>query len=578
MGPPMPNPDFKVEPPFDGNFNFVCPAVMPRVCSPGEQPVKQNDRCMPYSCEQRSINEPSTKPPVPSDDKTSLYKGGVFVSCMEKGGVAGTNALKTIHGWIDSGMLRYQFPWGNLTGDGANVVPPCEREAGIVSDNYNNTQTTSTTNTAVKETTSAPEPVFDGYSTNPGTSTQCPGFAFQKWNDSTGKPYCQLYTKTSCSLSYPDWLDKEKYQETNCLGYKAPTINTTTNTTNTGSQTSVAQTCPSGQWWDGATRTCTSSSSCGQNMWWDPARQSCRSSSETSSGYTGYSMPSNQRQQSWNSLGLSSMVRADADASRIEKLKQSCANVSSGSNIWMPGAGNYESQDFGMPDPAKCAIAATCTSGQYFNGSSCSSSGGYNNYTVGGSGSGGSYAGDANSCPGFSYSSYDSSGKRYCRLNDGSACSLTYPEYLNQSNYRSDLCPAMTSGGTTGGGYTGGTMPSCSSGQWWDSSTQTCKSSTSGTYSSDPATGCAQAGGTWNSSSNYCQMPSSSTYSGSSSYPSSSTSTSCGSGMWWDSSTQSCKPTTPSDTPPPTSFIDTTRFISGIYGFLNIFTDLLSGR
>ncbi|MDP2695804.1 MAG: hypothetical protein Q8O87_00965 [bacterium] len=72
-----------------------------------------------------------TTGPSAEDATTSGYKGDAFVSCMNGKGAAGVSALSMIHGWIDSGLLRSQFPWGQLTGDLANAVPSCESEAGI---------------------------------------------------------------------------------------------------------------------------------------------------------------------------------------------------------------------------------------------------------------------------------------------------------------------------------------------------------------------------------------------------------------------------------------------------------------
>ncbi len=91
----------------------------------------------------------------------------------------------------------------------------------------------------------------------------------------------------------------------------------------------------------------------------------------SSTSYASGSTPAGQKQQVWNSLGLQSWIRADADSARIAQLQQSCASTPSGANVWLSGAGNSASTDFGMPDPAKCASAAACTSGQYFNGTSC---------------------------------------------------------------------------------------------------------------------------------------------------------------------------------------------------------------
>ncbi len=98
-------------------------------------------------------------------------------------------------------------------------------------------------------------------------------------------------------------------------------------------------------------------------------------------GGGGGTPPAGQREQIWNALGLRSWVRADVDAVRIDLLKQSCGAVSPGANIWMPGAGDPTSVDFGLPDPAKCSLAVACTTSQYFDGTRCT--------TIGGGGGGG---------------------------------------------------------------------------------------------------------------------------------------------------------------------------------------------
>jgi len=54
------------------------------------------------------------------------------------------------------------------------------------------------------------------------------------------------------------------------------------------------------------------------------------------------------------------------------------------------------------------------------------------------------YTGDANSCPGFSYSVWDSTNKRYCRLNNQESCQYNYPDYLDISKYSSSGCPASS--------------------------------------------------------------------------------------------------------------------------------------
>ena len=82
--------------------------------------------------------------------------------------------------------------------------------------------------------------------------------------------------------------------------------------------------------------------------------------------------PQGQKEQMWNSFGLRSWIRTNADSARIESLKLACREVrSSQANVWMPNAGTQTSEDFGMPDPDKCKRAALCTTSQYFNGTEC---------------------------------------------------------------------------------------------------------------------------------------------------------------------------------------------------------------
>ncbi|MBI4137957.1 MAG: hypothetical protein HY472_01770 [Candidatus Sungbacteria bacterium] len=59
------------------------------------------------------------------------------------------------------------------------------------------------------------------------------------------------------------------------------------------------------------------------------------------------------------------------------------------------------------------------------------------------------YPGDANSCPGFAYSRYDSANKRYCQLNNAFACEYNYPDYLRVENYFATDCPSPLVTGQT---------------------------------------------------------------------------------------------------------------------------------
>ena len=155
----------------------------------------------------------------------------------------------------------------------------------------------------------------------------------------------------------------------------------------------------------------------------------------------------------------------------------------------------------------------SCTSGQYWNGSSC-----VNSSTTTGQ------------CPSGQYWYTPSNGGTgYCMSSSSTTCP-------SEQYWNGTTCVANS----TGSG--------CVSGQYWNGTTCVANSTTS---SSDMSTQCAQAGGTWNSSSSYCQMPTTtmSCPSGQHWYtPSSGTgycisdttgsgsATTCSSGQYWDGS------------------------------------------
>ena len=106
--------------------------------------------------------------------------------------------------------------------------------------------------------------------------------------------------------------------------------------------------------------------------------EGCASTGNYSSSSYNYIPATDQKEQVWNSYGLKSWIRKDASSTRIESLKQSCANVAStGGNIWLPDAGNSQSVDFGMPDEAKCQSWTPNSQSSY----SSSSSSAYSSYS-----------------------------------------------------------------------------------------------------------------------------------------------------------------------------------------------------
>ena len=119
---------------------------------------------------------------------------------------------------------------------------------------------------------------------------------------------------------------------------------------------------------------------------WGSSSSSSYGTGSSSSSYSyssyNYTPPSGQREQIWNSYGLRSWVRSDADTTKIETLKQACASVTSSAwDIWMSGAGDYNSVNFGMPDEAKCRSWTPNSSSSYsyssYNPASSASSSSY---------------------------------------------------------------------------------------------------------------------------------------------------------------------------------------------------------
>ena len=297
--------------------------------------------------------------------------------------------------------------------------------------------------------------------------------------------------------------------------------------------------------------------------------------------------PSGQREQVWNSLGLRSWIRSDADQARIESLKQACVNVSSRANVWLSGAGTQSSSDFGMPDSGKCTIAAACSSTQYFDGTSCvsstqSQSCDYNEYWNGsvcvtsttqtnttttgscsseligllGSGCHSMGSGWFNSEM-TRYVSTNSQTVRSCSTEPVSGCSGGTNSQTQTSSCPSDqywngssCVTSTTQSDCPSGQYVNGacaypsSATTCPSGQYWNGSAcqTTSTYDTPSTYDSTSAQqGCTNVGGTWDSSSNYCRMPSSSTY----------TAPSSGSYVPPSGEGTYTPPTTESYTPPP---------------------------
>ena len=185
--------------------------------------------------------------------------------------------------------------------------------------------------------------------------------------------------------------------------------------------------------------------------------------------------PSGQREQVWNNSGLRSWIRTDADAARIASLKQACTNVSSQANVWLPAAGTQSSPDFGMPDSGKCAKAASCSSTQYFDGSACVTS-----TTQTACASGQYWNGTA--CVTSTTATGSCSSELIGLL--GSDCHSMGNGWFNGEMTKYILSGSQTVRSCTteyvSGCTTWSNTQSCPAGQYWNSSTRVCESSTAG--------------------------------------------------------------------------------------------------
>ena len=154
---------------------------------------------------------------------------------------------------------------------------------------------------------------------------------------------------------------------------------------------------------------------------------------------------------------------------------------------------------------------ASCTSKGYNWCASSSGSSGWcqsstcSSTPTGTSGGSTTYAGDANSCPGFAYSRWDQQNRRYCQLTNETRCDYNYPSYLtNGANYTATNCPTYTSGSDTstwcsplGSGWSvyGSYCLNSSRTQYTSVSSPSTSSVQSCTGTDSPVTGCTPPGG-----------------------------------------------------------------------------------
>ncbi len=249
----------------------------------------------------------------------------------------------------------------------------------------------------------------------------------------------------------------------------------------------------------------------------------------------------------------------------------------------MPGAGTASSADFGMPDPAKCKAAAACTSGQYFDGTSCGSTQNPTPYpgTGGSGGVSGSCSAELSAllgsgCHSMGNAWFDSTMINYVMPNTTQVKSCASAPISGCSGsgqpVSGDGCPAGQY--RNGAGTCVTAPPSCTSGQYWNGSACVTSSTSGGTIGSEcrsqsSQSSCSATSGCYwytGYSGNYCDSSGSAAPSGGTggSYTScpsgqywngsacvTTSTTDCTSGQYWNGS--ACVNSSTSPTPTPTS-------------------------
>ena len=367
----------------------------------------------------------------------------------------------------------------------------CYRGGGFWTGNYCDYQNRSASSSSVSSSYSSYEISYSSssYSSYPSSSSS----AYSSYSYSSYPSYSSCTNEmvsllgTGCHFMYNDSSNTAVY----CNGEMTKSAK--------AGDTATTEGCSSGNY-----------SSYSYSSYPSSAYSSYSYSSYPSSAYSSYSYvpPSGQKEQVWNSYGLRSWIRTDANSARIENLKQVCANVTSSAwDIWLLDAGNYQSVDFGMPDEAKCR-SWTPSSSSY-------SSSSYSSYPSSSSSAYSSYSYS-------SYPSYSSCTNEMVSLL-GTGCHFMYNDSSNTAVYcNGEMTKSAKLGDTAAkdGCQSGGSSSSYSSYDYSSysssayssyspaSSEAAYSSYSSASYSSaDYSVACAQAGGTWDGS--VCQMPNS---------------------------------------------------------------------
>ncbi|MBI2677121.1 MAG: hypothetical protein HYX21_04230 [Candidatus Yanofskybacteria bacterium] len=242
--------------------------------------------------------------------------------------------------------------------------------------------------------------------------------------------------------------------------------------------------CPAGQWWDGATSSCTSSSSCGYGQYWDPGAQRCRSSTEAVSpypypSYTPYSY-SSCSQSLTNLLGNGChQMYTDSTGKQIFCNSEMTKSAKEGDTATTAGcAGGYQPYPSYSPYPTYSQPAGGLKGCFYTNASKNGQSPGYTVW-----------------CERDYYNCHQGDRSGATVSLDG--LSLGSPSNCENGWPTTSYTPYPT------GSYT--PPPSCPSGQWWDYARSVCTSSS--TYSPYPTTSSVCPSGSHNMGS-YCMSDS----------------------------------------------------------------------
>ncbi|HEY4528368.1 MAG TPA: hypothetical protein VJJ48_00875, partial [Candidatus Paceibacterota bacterium] len=266
---------------------------------------------------------------------------------------------------------------------------------------------------------------------------------------------------------------------------------------------SVGTSCPSGQYWNGTS--CITSSGgyegpsgsalCSDGIdndadgLIDSADTSCQSSSTSSTCPSGYHSHGDSGGYCMNDQ---------------ENYSGTCYNSSGTATITCPSGGTNTS---------------SCPSGQYWNGTSCVASTDTGNTDYGSCGSFTSQSSctSASNCYWYSNSS---PGYCYYQSSPPTTSSCSSDQYWNGSSCVSNSQTSSTSCPSgqywNGSACVNTSSTDCPSGQYWNGSacaysqtTPTPTPTPSPDYSSQQSS-CSAAGGTWDSAGNYCKMPTSS--------------------------------------------------------------------